>query len=473
MRLLAVSALLLLLPCLLPLYVSGTGWADYPRAHMRMEPFKSNDTGRILTSLLVLLGAKSNTTVTSDDDRTQVSNRITPGCDFYQNVEPSDKFYIYSPNYPNTFAPHVACRWYAVAPVGWRHELECREIQLDDGEPGDNTCEGGDVLWVSLSGDSRLRDAHGYCGVGSFLTLSHSNLLNIVFQAGARYNPGSRFFCELKIRPANELTTVAPPVVTSRPQPSCSCGRRSANRIVGGTETGINEFPMMAGLVDLESSQVICGATIISPRRAITAAHCLVQRSPSSAVLLVGDHDLSTGTDTNKAAVFRIQRFLAFPQYNTVTQKNDIAIIETLREMPFDSAVGPVCLPFRFEDRDFVDDEVIVLGWGNTAYNGEPSSKLQKVELGVVTEERCKSAYPSGNNIDNLQICTFKSGSDACQADSGGPVMWQDPETRRLHLVGIVSYGFRCATDSPGVNTRVTKYLDWIQQVTGDDFCVA
>jgi hypothetical protein len=44
--------------------------------------------------------------------------------------------------------------------------------------------------------------------------------------------------------------------------------------------------------------------------------------------------DTSTGTDTNQAAVFRIQRFLAFPRYNTVTQKNDIAIIETIREMP-------------------------------------------------------------------------------------------------------------------------------------------
>jgi len=64
------------------------------------------------------------------------------------------------------------------------------------------------------------------------------------------------------------------------------------NKIVGGTETGINEFPMMAGLVDLESARIICGATIISPRRAITAAHCLVRRTTGSAVLLVGDHDL-------------------------------------------------------------------------------------------------------------------------------------------------------------------------------------
>lgn len=88
--------------------------------------------------------------------------------------------------------------------------------------------------------------------------------------------------------------------------------------------------------------------------------------------------------------------------------------------------------------------------------------------MGIVTEERCKGAYPSGNEIDVTQICTHRNGSDACQADSGGPVMWTDPDTKRLHLVGIVSYGFRCATEAPGVNTRVSEFLDWVQQVTGN-----
>lgn len=66
-------------------------------------------------------------------------------------------------------------------------------------------------------------------------------------------------------------------------------------RIVGGTETGINEYPMMAGLVDGIKQELFCGATIISKSYALTAAHCLMQVQPRKIGLLVGDHDISVG----------------------------------------------------------------------------------------------------------------------------------------------------------------------------------
>lgn len=71
-----------------------------------------------------------------------------------------------------------------------------------------------------------------------------------------------------------------------------------------------------------------------------------------------------------------------------------------------------------------------------------------------------------------LQSCSvqFKIGilgKDSCQSDSGGPVLWTDTTTNRMHLIGIISHGVGCDSDYPGINTRVTWFLDWIVSTTG------
>jgi len=49
------------------------------------------------------------------------------------------------------------------------------------------------------------------------------------------------------------------------------------------------------------------------------------------------------------------------------------------------------------------------------------------------------------------------------QGDSGGPLMSPDPQTGLFYVIGIVSYGFRCAEPGfPGVYTKVTAFLDFI-----------
>ncbi|KAL1461559.1 hypothetical protein WDU94_013444, partial [Cyamophila willieti] len=54
-------------------------------------------------------------------------------------------------------------------------------------------------------------------------------------------------------------------------------------------------------------------------------------------------------------------------------------------------------------------------------------------------------------------------GQDSCNGDSGGPLIWENPNTDRHYLIGVVSYGTeQCGIGSPGVYTRVTSYLHWI-----------
>lgn len=50
--------------------------------------------------------------------------------------------------------------------------------------------------------------------------------------------------------------------------------------------------------------------------------------------------------------------------------------------------------------------------------------------------------------------------------DSGGPVLWENPTTRKLVLIGIISNGVGCASELPAINTRVGNYIPWIMHVT-------
>lgn len=59
-------------------------------------------------------------------------------------------------------------------------------------------------------------------------------------------------------------TTASPPLVPPTDCDECSCGKTGNNRIVGGTETGINQYPWMAML--LYSNRFYCGASLINDR---------------------------------------------------------------------------------------------------------------------------------------------------------------------------------------------------------------
>lgn len=371
-----------------------------------------------------------------------------PGCDFYQSVNPNSTYEISSPGYPRLYKGGLKCRWIADCPPGYNCRLSCPMINI----PQSNSCM-KDQFLISRTGDPGLNGADKYCGRGSLTITSTGQRLSIGLITAVDTR-GGRFICSLNAQP-------------SIPTEQCSCGARRQNRIVGGQETGVNEFPMMVGLVDVRIAQIKCGAVIISKNYVLTAAHCVNNMKINETAVVVGEHNVETG-DSPATKAYRVASFRIHPAFSQSNYDYDIAIIRVTDPIEFNDRVGPVCLPFKFAQNNFNGSKVTILGWG-TLFPGGPDSKvLQKVDVDVISQNECLT-YEA--RVTPRQLCTLTSGKDACQDDSGGPLLYTDPATSLLYSVGIVSFGRFCASRSPGINTRVTALLDWIVATAPENYC--
>ncbi|MGW0119494.1 serine protease [Streptomyces sp. NPDC003327] len=243
-------------------------------------------------------------------------------------------------------------------------------------------------------------------------------------------------------------------------------GVTTAHAIVGGREAGLHEYPFMAALVDLEGRTEFCGGALIGERHVLTAAHCLTgaYADPARVGVFLGDHDLTKAADSPYARLAEPKRFSIHPDYDPGTQRNDIAVVTLDRPVAYDRGVSPIRLPAPFPPAVFEHARVEVAGWGATAFGGRRSPVLRSVTLDTVDNRTCAERGMPG--VTPAQICTYAPGRDACQYDSGGPLIHRD-RAGRPYVVGLVSYGQGCATRVPGVNTRVSSHLDWIGRTTG------
>lgn len=207
----------------------------------------------------------------------------------------------------------------------------------------------------------------------------------------------------------------------------------ATTRIVGGIETGVNEFPMMAGIISLRTRDLVCGATIsklylycffimwllkknvslpVSNMHALTAAHCLMSESINTIALLAGDHDLTTGVDTPYASLYSLSRVLSHPSFNVATSANDIGLVFTAAPITFNYGVGPACLPFALAANTFAGTAVEATGWGTTTFGGPKVHRLRKVSLDVITNAVCRRSFAS---LLATNVCTYSMGRDMCQ----------------------------------------------------------
>lgn len=211
--------------------------------------------------------------------------------------------------------------------------------------------------------------------------------------------------------------------------------------IVGGTTvSSASTYPFIANLQ--ESGSFICGGTILSTTKILTAAHCAVDGSASQFRFRVGSLNYNSG-----GTLASVSRVAVHPQYDADTVDYDVAVMTLSSPLTFSSTIAAAKLTASGAEPT-AGESTTVIGWGTTREGGSVSSTLRQVTVPVVNFSTCQDDYSGDGTVTARMFCAAASGKDSCNGDSGGPIVNTNSQT----LLGGVSWGEGCAENGfPGV----------------------
>ncbi|XP_055302911.1 trypsin-4 [Sitodiplosis mosellana] len=260
------------------------------------------------------------------------------------------------------------------------------------------------------------------------------------------------------------------PTTTKPPHDQFSgnyCGSKNGNqdqeRIVGGHDASLNEWPWIVALFN--NGRQFCGGSLIDNIHILTAAHCVAHMSSADVARMtvnLGDHNIRTAFETQHL-VKKVKRVVRHRSFDSRTLYNDVALLTLESPVSYTSNIRPICLPRS--GQLYGGSFGTVIGWGSLRENGPQPSILQKVSVPIWSNAVCRQKYGGaapGGIIESM-ICAGKDSRDSCSGDSGGPLMVMDGHT--WYQAGVVSWGIGCGSGRyPGVYTRVSSFLQWIEK---------
>ncbi|XP_028897199.2 serine protease persephone-like [Zeugodacus cucurbitae] len=185
-----------------------------------------------------------------------------------------------------------------------------------------------------------------------------------------------------------------------------------------------------------------CSGSLIDKRFVLTSARCVDGNMAKAIKVVLGVTDFNDPTQRTRQDI-NIKKIHLHPNYDVSRIYNDIAVIELDGDAVFNQNVYPTCLHTdQTELRNGAD--LVEIGWGLTEFKTQ-SERLLAANLHYTPFQSCNNTYANLNDnrlnrgIVDTQLCAYSPGSNACAANSGGPLhIVQDKSTYNYRLAVLL-----------------------------------
>lgn len=226
-------------------------------------------------------------------------------------------------------------------------------------------------------------------------------------------------------------------------------GPTASASIVGGSLAAEGSLPYVGALVvrggppSADARREICGATLVRPDVAITAAHCMLSQrggpvpflDPSRLQVVFGKRALGSPAAGDRAIVAQMTIPVGFSTLGL--GPGDLAVLHLAGPVPETPAL---LYPASASTTSLTGATGRFAGWGVRRPLGFVASNLLREGGGTIApQESCR--LPRVLRATLAFLClSGRSRGAVCHGDSGGPLLSGD------YLVGVTNYTFsRCA----------------------------